>query len=561
MVSFGYSSAHKSNLNPIQTLDLGAIACELGRIQEIFHAIIYARTELTMRKIWMRLLAGCLALLINWTTTGAVWAANSPKAGDPKFQGVPLQCFVSLADAGTSPEAKVAAYTEIAGKYLELDLLDRSTKVLQKGLAAAKDIPKPSLQAFALLDIAGRLTKASQPKLAIDSLGKSLDIVKELTDPVDKVFATIKIAQAYGEAGDKSSTQKLLIEANKETPEIIDAYVRSRAFAAIANAYTEIGDAANSEGAIAAATDLLPMIEDPNIKTRARVEIAGSYAQAGNHAKAIASLGVVFEEFDQMRDRAIASAKDAADKDAKKSQPSPNANAKVANKNLKNVEPKETKAVPDPKVVEQTATVNAEILKTRSLFLIANQYLVSKQYDKALEVIANLDDQSVEKSVGIANVAISYVKDKNNEKALQLFDQSLQGLTKVTPSSDVFTLLVEVGRQYQILKKTELAKTVWAQALTIAQNFSQPIDRLFAFNIIASNYGEFGLNEPVEPILQESLAIAKTAPDPNIRSRAYSDISSVYWTIGQRAKAKEIAQTVENPAEKLQLEKLFACAT
>jgi tetratricopeptide (TPR) repeat protein len=131
----------------------------------------------------------------------------------------------------------------------------------------------------------------------------------------------------------------------------------------------------------------------------------------------------------------------------------------------------------------------------------------------------------------------------------------------VAPSIDVFTLLVEIGRQYQTLKSTDLAAKAWDQSLAIAKNLTQPVDRLFALNIMASTYGEFGLTDKVEPILQESLAIAKTAPDANIRSRAYSDISSTYWAIGQRDKAKEIAQTIENPTEKDQLEKLFACAT
>jgi tetratricopeptide (TPR) repeat protein len=298
------------------------------------------------------------------------------------------------------------------------------------------------------------------------------------------------------------------------------------------------------------------MIEDPNLKTRARVEITGSYAQSENHAKAIASLNAVFQEFDAMRDNAISSAKEAAKnaKTTKKTAP------KLANKALKADTPKEEKAVPDPKAVEQAAIANAELLKTRSLFLVANQYLVSKQYDKALEVIDNLDGRSVEKSVGIANVAIAYTKEKKNDEAIKLFDQSLQGLSAIAPSMDVLTLLIEVGRQYQALKSTDLAAKAWEQSLVIAKAIQQPVDRLFALNIIASTYGEFGLAEKVEPILQESLAIAKSAPDPNIRSRAYSDISSTYWAIGQRDKAKEIAQTIENPTEKSQLEKLFACA-
>jgi tetratricopeptide (TPR) repeat protein len=298
------------------------------------------------------------------------------------------------------------------------------------------------------------------------------------------------------------------------------------------------------------------MIEDRNIKSRARVEIAGSYAQAGNHAKAIASLNAVFQEFDAIRDNAITSAKEAA-KNAKTAKKTP---PKLANKALKNDGTKEEKAVPDPKDVEQAAIANAELLKTRSLFLVASQYLASKQYEKALEVISNLDPTSIEKSVGIANVAIAYAKDQKNDEATKLFDQSLQGLSTVAPSIDVFTLLVEVGRQYQAIKSIDLATKAWEQSLEIAKKLQNPVDRLFALNIIASTYGEFGLTDKVEPILQDSLAIAKTAPDPNIRSRAYSDISSSYWAIGQRDQAKEIAQTIENPTEKSQLEKLFACA-
>jgi hypothetical protein len=61
--------------------------------------------------------------------------------------------------------------------------------------------------------------------------------------------------------------------------------------------------------------------------------------------------------------------------------------------------------------------------------------------------------------------------------------------------------------------------------------------------------------------LEESLALAKTAPDINIRSRAFADVSNTYWAIGQRELAKEVAQTIENPLEKEQLTKLFACAS
>ena len=503
-----------------------------------------------MRKIWMRLLAGCLAMLVNLAPTSGVWAASPKKVDEPKFQGVPLQCYVSLADKNDSPEAKVAAYSEIAGKYLEFERPDQAKKVLEKSLTAANAIATPSLKAFALLDTAGRFVKASQPKLATDALNSALAIAKALPDPVDRVFANIKIAQAYGEADKKEKAKNLLADATKATPEVIDAYVRSRAFAAIANIYTELGDDFNSEASISAATDLLPMIDDRNTRTRARVEITGSYAQAGNHPKAVTSLGIVFQEFDAIRDDAISAAKEVAKKPI----------SKIATKSLKEDDLKAEKAVPKPEAVEQAAIANTEILKTRSLFLVASQYLLSKQYDKALEVINNLDGKSVEKSVGLANVAIAYAKDKKIAEANKLLDQSLQGLTKVAPSIDVATLLIEVGRQYQTIKAPELAIKTWDQALAIAKVLPQPPERLFALNSIASTYGEFGLVAKVEPILIDSLAIAKTAPDANIRSRAFSDISSTYWAIGQHDQAQEIAKDIENPTEKEQLGKLFACA-
>ncbi|MFM7885850.1 MAG: hypothetical protein ACKPCM_03980, partial [Pseudanabaena sp.] len=366
-----------------------------------------------------------------------------------------------------------------------------------------------------------------------------------------------KIAQAYGEAGKKEKAQNLLDTTIKATPEIIDPYARSRAFAAIANVYTELGDDFKSESAISEATVLLSMIENRNIKNRAQVEIAGSYAQAGNHAQAIAYLSKVFQEFDAIRDTAIAAAKEAAKnaKTAKKSSP------QVATKAIKKEDTSEEKSPPDPQVVEQTETANAEILKTRSLFLVASQYLVGKQYDKALEVIANLDAKSMEKNIGIANVAIAYAKDKKTDEAIKLLAQSLEGLDAFPSSIDGFNLLVEVGRQYQSLNKSEQAKQVWGNALGLAQKLTQPAQRLLALNIMASNYGEFGLIDQVEPILQDSFALTKTAPDPNIRSRAFSDISSAYWAIGQRDKAKEIAKEIENPKEQEQLGKLFTCAS
>jgi len=515
-----------------------------------------------MQKTWIKLLAGCLALLINLTNTSAVWAVTSQKISEPKFQGVPLQCYITLADTGASPEARVAAYTEIAGKYSDAQRLDQAKKILGKSLTTAATIADPSLKAFAFLDTAGSFTKLSQPKLAVEALDKSLTISKTLPDPVDRVFASIKIAQAYGEAGRKETAENLLADANKAMPEIFNPYVRSRAFAAVANVYTELSDDFKSEIAISAATELLAMIEDGNARARARVEIAGSHAQAGNHAQAVASLGITFQEFDGIRDQTIALAIE-ADKKTKENaiKSDSKTDAKVSSKDNSKDNPKEASELsPDAEAVKTSAIATAEKLKMRSLFLVAGQYLSSKQYDKALEVISNLDEKSVEKSIGLANVAIAYVKDKKIKAATPIFEQSLQSLTNVAPSIDVVTLLIEVARQYQTIKLPDLTIKPWEQALAIGKNLPQPAERLFALNTIASNYAEFGLNEKVPAILEESLALAKTAPDPNIRSRAFADVSNTYWALGQRDRAKEIAQTIENPLEKEQITKLFACA-
>jgi len=564
-------SAPKENLKSIasqyfSSFPLGLFDQQLGRIQRVFQAIILARTKSIMRKLWMRLLAGCLALLVNLTATGAVAAASLSSNDDPKFQGIPLQCFVSLADAGKSPEAKVAAYSEIAGKYLEFEKLENAKQVLEKSLAAAKEITAPSVKAFALLDTASRFGKAEATKLADESIELALNLTKELSDPVDKVFANIKIAQAYNEVKEKDKARDLLLEATKETPEIIDAYARSRAFSAIANAYTDLSDDFASEAAISAATDLLPMIEDRNAKTRARVEIAGSYALASNHAKAVASLDAVFQEFEAIRDNAISQAKQAAEV-AKK--PTKSALPILIGKKALKQAPVETTKVTDSKpdvneefkAQEQLEIANAELLKTRSLFLVASQYITSKQYDRALEVLSNLNEQSLEKSVGTANVAIAYAKDQKTEEANKLFEQSLDGLARIAPSIDSFTLILEIGRQYQMLKSTDLAGKTFAQALEVAQNLPQPAERLFGLNSIASAYGEFGFTNKVAPILETSLELAKTAPDSNIRSRAFSDISSTYWAIDLRDRAQEIAADIQNPVEKEQLNKLFACAS
>lgn len=522
-----------------------------------------------MCKSWIRLLAVCLAMLLSLTPSPA-WAASPAnsfgsfgKNGDPKFQGIPLQCYVTLADAGTSPEAKVAAYGEIANKYVEAKRLKQAKEVLEKSIAATKQITDPPLRAFAFLDTAAQLTKAEQPKIALATLDEAIALGKDLPDPVDRVFANIKIAQAYGKAGKKEKAQNLLADAIKASPEVIDAYVRSRAFSAIANVYTELGDDFNSEAAITSAAELLPMIEDPNIKSRARVEISGSYAQAGNHTKAIAYLENAFQEFDALKDKTIAAAKEANQESNKESNKDTGKAKKDLKKDSKDSKDSKASAKPplDLEVVEKTATANSEILKVRSLFLVASQYITAKQYDKALEVINNLDARSVEKPVGVANVAIAYAKDKNNAQATKLFEEAIAGLDQVQPSLDVFTLLIEVGRQYRTINNPEAASQVWQKAEVIADKLTQPAERLFALNNLASNYGEFGLTDKVAPILATSLELAPNIADVNVRSRAFSDISSTYWAIGQQDKAKEIAQTIENPSEKQQLNSLFNCAS
>jgi tetratricopeptide (TPR) repeat protein len=517
-----------------------------------------------VRKLWKGLLTSGLAFLISLSNTGLVWAGVTPQGKEPTFQGIPLQCFVSLAESGDAPDAKVAAYTEIASKYAELDRPEQAKQILEKGVATAQAIASPNIEAFALLDLAGRLTKLKQEPLAIATLDEAFPISTKLEDPVDQVFALIKFAQSYGEAGNREKANRILENAIQETAKLIDPYVRSRAFAAIANSYTAIGNDFQSESAISAATDVLAMIDDPNIRTRARVEIAGSYAQAGNHSKSAATLATAFAEFERMRDQDIASLKADTQNMAKAKTLN-----KVSSANTKTSANNKLSPAKDSEALqakEKLAIANAESLKTRSLFLVASQYIASEQYEKALEVIANVDKMSIEKRVGIANVAIAYAKNADQrDRALALFEQTLDGLEQVPPSIDVFTLLLEVGRQYANIQAPELAIQTWQQALTVAQNLNQPAQRLFALTNLASVYGELTdqpqLTDQVPAILETSLAIAKTAPDPNIRSRAFSDISSTYWAIGQNEQAQKLAQDIENPTEKEQLLKLFSCAS
>jgi len=475
-----------------------------GKINRLITKVIeYCRRGLKFggAVVSLGLLIGGLGIL-----SGANPVAAAP---EPKFQGIPLQCYLDeVNQAGIPANVKVGGLLEIANKYKEAQAPKTALDLLGQSATAANTIENPSTRAFALQEIAHNYSRNDAPTAAVPLLDQAVPLINEFKDPIDQTFAKIKVAYEYQQAGQTAAGSKLLESALADAQQISDPYARARALTAVANVFTELGQDFQSEVALKTAAANLEAITDAQTQARVRVEIAGSYALAKNDAQSALALKQAFATLD-----------------------------------------KDT-------TLEAAAKAD---FQAKAFGLVAAEYIQGKNLDQALRVINNIADDSIEKPLGLVKLAEKY-RPTDATKSKLLLEDTVTKLTPLPMNVEKVLAYGEVARQYRELGDKPAAQLALQAATRFISGITNNEEKIFVMTNIANNYSELGQKSSAETLLGQAASLAANVTDSTIKSRALADISGVYWATGNTTKAQNTLAQVENPIEKDSLNKLFTCA-
>jgi len=436
--------------------------------------------------------------------------ASADAKADVKFQGIPLTCYVTASQLIPDTNGRVFSLLEIASKYSEAKQYDQAVAVLDQALEQIKDSPDNSSKAFLLVELADRYANANQKQKAGTVLNQAFTLVKGFPNKTDRVFAAVKIARAYSNLGQVDKADRLLKQSLPIIDDIVDVYVKSRAYEAIASVLISLDDLESANNALLKGQQYAGMALEASTRSRSFIELAGTYAELKDHKNAIKFLQDAFDE-----------------------------------------------------VGEEIPPAYKQDFMARAFALVVERYLGSNQYDQAAQVIANIPDTSIEKAIGLLNLASAYRKSGQAELALSTLEQSLSKAKPLPDSLDKAALLSEIAQAYRQLDKPEQADALMQQTQEIAQKLTSAPEKIYALNSLASQYADLGKMEIAKQLLDQSLAVLeeteKTKKLGN-RDRAVSDIAGLYWQVGETTKAQTLADSLTDSPEKQQLQSLFTCA-
>jgi len=451
----------------------------------------------------------CLLLCI-----AVVWGYASPASADPqadtKFQGIPLNCYISASKLIPDANGQVFSLLEIANKYASTKDNERAVAVLDQALEQIQTSSDNSAKAFLLVELAERYAQAGQKQKAGMVLNQAFTLVKGFPNKTDRVFASVKIARAYAKLEQPDKADRLLKQVLPVSADIVDVYAKSRAYEAIASALISINDLEAANTAIAKGQEYAGMALEASTRSRSLIELAGTYAELKDHTNAIKFLQDAFAE-----------------------------------------------------VSDEIPPAYKQDFTSRAFALVVERYLGTQQYDQARQVLDNIPDTSIEKAIGLLNLANGYRKAAQTELALATLEQSTSKAKALPDSLDKAALLTEIAQGYRQLDKAEQAETLMQEVGQIAQKLDSAPEKIYALSSLASQYADLGKLETAEKLLDQSLAVVeetdKTKKLGN-RDRAVSDIAGLYWQVGNTTKAQTLADSLSDSPEKQQLQSLFSCA-
>ncbi len=443
-----------------------------------------------------------------------VWGYNAPASADlendAKFQGIPLHCYVSASQLIPDNNGKVFSLLEIASKYSAAKDNDRAGTVLDQALDQIKTSPDNSAKAFLLVELAERYAQANQKQKAGTVLNQAFTLVKGFPNKTDRVFAGVKIARAYAKLDQKDKADRLLKQALPISADIVDVYAKSRAYEAIASALISIDDLETANTALAKGQEYAGMALEASTRSRSLIELAGTYAELKDHKNAIKFLQDAFDE-----------------------------------------------------VMEEIPPAYKQDFSARAFALVVERYLGTQQFEQARQVLANIPDTSIEKAIGLLNLANGYRKSGQTELALSTLEESNNKAKLLSDSLDKAALLTEIAQGYRQLGNPDQAESLMQQTQEIAQKLTNAPEKIYALSSLASQYADLGKMETAKQLLDQSLAVVeetdKTKKLGN-RDRAVSDIAGLYWQVGETTKAQTLADSLGDSPEKQQLQALFTCA-
>ncbi|NJK34129.1 MAG: hypothetical protein HC919_03790 [Oscillatoriales cyanobacterium SM2_2_1] len=439
-----------------------------------------------------------------------IWLGAPEIAEAASFQGIPLQCYVDLAEQENgNNEGQAFALLQLGDRYEAAAERDRAIALLGRAADIGAKIEREGIRALVLLESGKRLAAAGEQRRAAVIFDRVLAVVREFKAPQERMFALIQVSQGFHQANLDSRAGKLLTQVFNEARTLPDAYTRARAYTAIAAGFSEIGEPYRFRQSQTLAAQNSLEVQDLAQRARTFAELAGTFVIAREHELAIETLSQAFRD-----------AGDAQEKAAIQKQFEPLA-----------------------------------------FSFIASKYVEQEDYDRALEVVSNIPATSPEKAIALLAIAKKLTK-LAPERAIAVLDQSLETLLGLTNSLDKVLTMNEVAETYHRADLTRSGERTLDQATEVANSLAEPLEQIAALNVLAQGYLDVGAtSERVLPVVTQSEALVNSLENEVQRDRLRADMVTLYWGMGLPDGARERVSALSNESERAQLTTLLDCAT
>jgi len=438
-----------------------------------------------------------------------LWFSGMAIAAAATFQGIPLQCYVDLAEQGNdNSEGQSFAFLQLGDRYEASAERDRAIALFGRAADGAPKIEREGIRALVLLEAGRRLAATGEQRRAAVVFDRALAVVRDFKTPEERLFALIQVSQGFHQADLDSRAGKILTQVFNEVRTLSDAYAKTRAYTAVASGFSEISEPYRFRQAQTLAAQYSLEVTDLAQRARAFAELAGTFAVAGEHELAIETLSQAF--------------RDAGD-------------------------------------AKEKATIQQQF-EPLAFSYIASKYLEREDFSRALDVVGNISATSPEKAVAQLAIAKKLAKSQP-EQAIPVLDRSLESLLGLANSLDKALAMNEVAATYHLARLDRSAERTLDQAREVADSLSEPLERITAWNVLSQGYLDVGTSaERILPLVTQSEDLVNSLEDARQRDRLRADMVTLYWGMGLTDKARERVNSLENEAERTQLTALLDCA-
>ncbi|MBD2106774.1 hypothetical protein [Nodosilinea sp. FACHB-13] len=521
-----------------------------------------------------------------------------------------LQVAQQIEDA---PYYQSIAMIAVIDEYLKAGQLNQGgqlnqTRLLDRAVAIALDIPADDQRAIILGAIAGRYAGARQPDRAAELLGQALEIsARTRTTVSEREQAAVAIIVRYAAAGQRDDALRFVGDFDDPT-------AKATGYGAIALLYAEAGQTERAQAALTQAVQNIAAIADISSRNLVRQQLIDQAVQSGYYDLALQVVQTVdlaeepeqtsvsysrAQDLTQLANQAIAANRyDDALKIAQAISPTyvewrDRLFLQIARGFAEAGEFDRAQAIAqenvDPGFQAQVFAVVA-----------AQVQLVVQQIDPATELfnqsvqLANTIDSAAEKAEVLRAIADEHFRANQPEAATQLLNQAVELVKTIEDEESRLSTLQAISAQFSAAKQHQAAIQVTdaildapvrrsaaiaeaiaaaieggdlSTALATLNRLDDPATKTTLLLKIADRYTQLGQRSQAASSLAQAFQIAQTIPgeesqtinvrggenplsveDEQDRGSLLAAIALKYAQIGQEQQSLQVAQALQDPA-------------